>query len=158
MHTYSRAAGFTLVELMITIAILAIVMGIAVPSFSEMIKRNKRASCTNELVGALQLARSEAVRSGRPVTVAARDDEDIATGIAITDAGGTLLLQTAVCSASSVTLTAGELGFTYRGNGQTDMDNRLDIRVCSDSGSDGREISLLTTGVMRNAPSPNCNS
>lgn len=57
--------GFTLVELMITLAVAAILATAAVPSFISMIASNRVTSASNELVTALNLAKSEAVRSGR---------------------------------------------------------------------------------------------
>ncbi len=62
-------SGFTLIELLVTVAIAAVVMGLAVPSFNEAIRSNKLTSYTNDLVSALNLARSEAVKQGKTVTV-----------------------------------------------------------------------------------------
>lgn len=64
-----RSGGFTLLELMITISVLAIMVGIGIPSFRDMMRRNRLASETNSLIGALAFARSEAVKRGMRVTV-----------------------------------------------------------------------------------------
>jgi type IV fimbrial biogenesis protein FimT len=58
-----------LIELMITIAIAAILLGIAIPSFTSIIVDNRLTTSANELVTALNLARSEAVKRGIQVTV-----------------------------------------------------------------------------------------
>lgn len=63
--TSSTSRGFTLVELMITIAVLAIGSALAYPSFSNVIKSNRVATSTNSLIAAFNLARSEAIRSNR---------------------------------------------------------------------------------------------
>ncbi len=63
------AAGVTLVELLITLAIAAILLAIGVPAFQNMVATNRIAALTNELSAALQLARSEAMSRGQRVTV-----------------------------------------------------------------------------------------
>lgn len=67
--------GFTLIELMLTIAILAIILGTSVPSFQSMIKNNRIAAVSNDLVIGLQLARSEAIKRGIPVALCASSDQ-----------------------------------------------------------------------------------
>ena len=66
--------GFTLVELMITLAIAAILTTVAVPSFNNTIKNNRLATKANLLVGSLGLARSEAIKSGQSVNVCSSDN------------------------------------------------------------------------------------
>lgn len=61
--------GFTLIELMVTIVILAIVLGIAIPSFSNILLSNRIDTGAQELYGSLQIARSEAVKRRGPVQV-----------------------------------------------------------------------------------------
>ncbi len=62
-----KANGFTLIELMVTIAIAAILLGVGVPSFTNMIVGNRLATQTNELISGINLARSEAVKRNRTV-------------------------------------------------------------------------------------------
>jgi type IV fimbrial biogenesis protein FimT len=59
---------------MITIAVLAILLTIAVPSFTSMIRASQLTSTSNELLGTLQLARTEALRRNRRVVVCASND------------------------------------------------------------------------------------
>lgn len=59
---------------MVTIAILAILAGLAYPSFMNLINGERLTSSANELVASLQLARTEAIRLGSPVTVCRSDD------------------------------------------------------------------------------------
>lgn len=66
---HRRVMGFTLIELMIGITILAVVLAIGVPSFGSVIRKNRLATQVNELSGSLNLARSEAYKRGLPVIV-----------------------------------------------------------------------------------------
>ena len=61
--------GFTLIELMVTVAVLAIVLTIAVPSFSNLIQSSRTNALVNELNGTLQIARSEALKRRKNVIV-----------------------------------------------------------------------------------------
>jgi len=62
MQRRASTAGFTLIELIIVVALAAIIMTLAVPSFQHMVANNRITSHTNELVMAINMARSEAVK------------------------------------------------------------------------------------------------
>ena len=61
--------GFTLMELMITVAIMAIVLAVGIPGFQALLRENRLAAQTNAFLTALNLARSEAIKRGRRVTL-----------------------------------------------------------------------------------------
>jgi len=65
-----------MIELMVSLAVLAILLGIAVPSFRQMLSSNRITGRSNDLIGDLRLARSEAVRRAQPVTMLAGDPDD----------------------------------------------------------------------------------
>jgi len=64
-------AGITLVELLIVITLMAILMGIGVPSYRYVTTSNRMATEVDSLLGDLQYARSEAAREGQFVAVCA---------------------------------------------------------------------------------------
>lgn len=61
LSTPSHARGFSLVELMVTIAVLTILISVGVPMYGQFTQGSAVSTGTSELVGSLNLARSEAV-------------------------------------------------------------------------------------------------
>lgn len=59
--------GFTLVELMVALAVLAIVIGVGIPKFRSITAANRLATSSNQIVLALQTARAEAIRRNQRV-------------------------------------------------------------------------------------------
>lgn len=66
--------GLTLIELMVTLAVAIILLSAGIPLMQGFIAKNRSTTEANALVSALNLARSEAVKSGAPVTVCPVDD------------------------------------------------------------------------------------
>ncbi|MES1925394.1 GspH/FimT family protein [Salinisphaera sp. T31B1] len=71
----AASRGFTLLELLVALAVAAILLGIAIPSYRSMVQRNAMAASVNDLVGALNYARSQAVTRGRAVYVCPSVDQ-----------------------------------------------------------------------------------
>jgi type IV fimbrial biogenesis protein FimT len=75
-----KASGFTIIELMVVIAVIGILLGLGAPSFTEFVKNNRVTSQANDFVTALQTARSEAVKRGTYVTLCASSDQSSCSG------------------------------------------------------------------------------
>lgn len=69
MPTKGRNSGFTLLELMIVITLAAIITAIGIPSFQNTVANQRRTAAVNELALAFNLARSEAIKRVRYVTI-----------------------------------------------------------------------------------------
>ncbi|MES2820549.1 MAG: GspH/FimT family pseudopilin [Pseudomonadota bacterium] len=68
MGRSSQSHGFTLIELMITVAIVGIFVAVAVPSFINFVSNNRTESASNELLSFMQYARSTAVQNKASLT------------------------------------------------------------------------------------------
>lgn len=72
--------GFTLIELMVTLAVMAIIAGMAFPSLRDFIINSRVTTQTNEFIAALGHTRSEAIKRGLDVMVCARDGTNLGNG------------------------------------------------------------------------------
>lgn len=70
----SRQYGFTLIELIVALSVLAILTAVAVPGFTSTLNSGRIRGPTNELVATLQLARMESFRRGQRTVVCRSDD------------------------------------------------------------------------------------
>ena len=95
-----RQRGFTLIELMVALAVAIVLMGVAVPSFFESTARARLQGAVNELAIDLQYARSQAVRERAAVALTVAAD---GASYTITDPTSTLKT---VTLPRGVTLTA----------------------------------------------------
>lgn len=119
--------GFTILELLMAVSVLAITLAIAVPSFSTMIRTNRLAASVNSLVTAMNYARSEAYKRGVIVRVCASNSANSECSGSSTWTNGWLVIAdtnnnstVSVANGDTViqTFSAPEGGFTYSANGR----------------------------------------
>ena len=77
----NKLSGFTLIEMLMTVAVGAILLMIGIPSFRYVTNSNRIAAEINGLLGDMQFARSEAVKEGRPVTVCVSSNSTACDGV-----------------------------------------------------------------------------
>lgn len=85
--TGAKAAGFSFIELLVTLALIGVVMTLAVPNFRAFLLNNRITAQTNDFVLALNYAKSEAVKRNLTVTVCSRQDDTTCAGNTTWDAG-----------------------------------------------------------------------
>jgi type IV fimbrial biogenesis protein FimT len=167
--------GFTLIELMIGLALGAIILTLAVPSFSTAMKNNKVLSTTNELITDINFARGEAVKRGQPVVLcrsaSPANTSPTCSGTANTWTTGWLVFvdTNGDDSYDSATDTLVRIGnpvdesltvktnatanqnVTYNPDGTTKSGgNTAVFAVCDDRGeSEGRQVQVNATGRPR---------
>lgn len=141
--------GFTLLELMITLVIMAIMLSWAVPGFQELVRQNRLTTATNELVTALNLARSEAIKRGRTVTVTpSGGDWGAGWTTTTTDLdGNAVTVNTGNGISGTLSMSGGAATFSFSASGFRNDGNGLSqISVCDSGSSRGRQISVSVMG------------
>jgi len=102
-----KYSGFTLIELMITLAIVGILLMVGVPSLKTFMQGNQLIAASNELVSALHIARSESIKLSSRVSICDSSDGKTCGGtgdwsngwIVFVDANGDLVNTGAPCAA-----------------------------------------------------------
>lgn len=152
--------GFSLIELMVTLAVLAIVLGLAAPSFSSMVRDNRALSLGSELQGTLQFARSEAVKRRQSVIVCRRNaagtdcenGADWSGGWLVRQSGGDVLK--VWDRAQGVVVVGPNAGVTFRGNGMASV-SELSVKPTACTDKQKRVITVTATGASSVQPE-NC--
>ncbi|MNZ23686.1 hypothetical protein D3C78_408080 [compost metagenome] len=144
--------GFTLIELMVTLVVAAILLSIAVPNFSDMTLGSKLSSSANALVAGAQVARSEAIKRNAVVSLCASSDGASCSASAeweegwIVLSGGTVVMaEKAASSGLRISSAVKRLEFQPSGVGSTQAALTV-CRLTPYPGSQERVVTFSATG------------
>jgi len=150
-----RIGGFTLFELMVTLAVAALILSLGVPGFRSFIQNNRATTHTNDLVTALNLGRSEATRRGASVLLCSSSDgatcsgsNDWSSGWIVRRPAGAVVRTWPERSGGDGVLTANvsQIQFQARGSLAGGTVPLLQIRLPDCSGDQGRDVSVNMAG------------
>lgn len=142
--------GFTLVELLVTITIVAILATIAIPSFRDATLSSKLNTMANNFVTSAHLARSEAIKRNAAVTLCASSNGSSCTGAwkdgwVILAGGSVIYTQAALPNGFLLLGNVISIDFQSTGVGTTPANLTL-CRATPTVGSQKRTITLSATG------------
>ena len=157
--------GFSLLEMMTALAVIAVLVAVGLPSFEYVTKTNRISSQSNLIVGAFQYARSEAVNrgvnvrvepivsgtdwtNGFQVRIDGNDDNDFddAEDVIIRNFDGI----------KSATLTSAEDTTIYYPAGDVDNVNTLTLRASQCNGDFQRIINITLSGMVSLSNNKSC--
>ena len=127
---YKNESGFTIIELMITVAIGAVLLGVALPGYQDLVKNNCMTATTNSLIANLQLARSEAIKRNQNIRVVA-NVSGWGLGWTIQSPVNMVIRDVSLtCSQTTLTESGGSTTLTYKPSGF--FDSPSTFTVCDD--------------------------
>lgn len=138
-----NSRGFTMLELLITLAVLMVLLSWAVPSFNVVLKKNRMAINANSLISAINLARSEAINRGVDVDVSANAGSwNNGWTVAVAGGGETIRV---FDTPNSVFVNGDTLTITFPSSGIREAGGDNNFTVC-DGGDNGRQVRITATG------------
>jgi type IV fimbrial biogenesis protein FimT len=167
-RTRPPQGGFTLIEILVTVALLVLLVGLAAPSFQSAVLTSRLSSYANSFLASAQFARAEAFKRNAAITLCASADGatcaasgtfaqgwivmcrgDAATGVCKAAGADNLVLQKSPALAEAYRFsTTGDvytLVFPASGVGATQITGKL-CRALPDPGSQERQIDVSVSG------------
>ncbi|WP_074467441.1 GspH/FimT family pseudopilin [Rheinheimera salexigens] len=176
---YKKANGFTLIELMVTVAVVAITLTVAVPSFTGLINGNRLTGQANEIIAAFILARTEAIKQNQVVVLCHSSDAATCSDapvagwqgwLVMREGGGTVIASGQIntgrikaLASPAVSGASDIIRFTPQGLARTSTNGALNavLRICIPSiDNNVRDVELRSGGRARitQGASASCNA
>ena len=144
-----KLQGFTLIELMVAVAVMAVISALAAPSFKQLLAAQRVRVSAYNIVSDLVLARSEAVKRGENVTVTPTSSQ-WANGWSVNVESTAEVLGGQGSVGHGVQFTASPASVTFDRNGRTTVVAVVRFAL-TDGGTHPRCISLDPSGRPKNA-------
>lgn len=150
------SSGFTLIELMVTIAVLAIIVSIAAPNISTQLANQRVKSTTATLVNALKEAKAESIIRRQNVSVIY--DSSATTKNITLQANSISISSYNISEQSTISITpTTETTIVFQPNKLIASDNEISYLIC-DSGSSNETMRQVSVDKIANISTTNTGS
>jgi type IV fimbrial biogenesis protein FimT len=159
---HKRSKGYTLMEMMVTVALMAIVIALAAPPLSDFIKNNQLTSTANKLVSAIILAKNEAVSRRRTTTITGDDDGWTVKVIPLTTTTGVEIARYSLDDNMGLRFSLATIrdnGMTFTPDGFRDMSGTplpFSFTVCATDTTNTRVVNVSTAGTTTVSKGTTC--
>jgi type IV fimbrial biogenesis protein FimT len=146
-----RGHGFSLVELMVALAVAAILAAIAIPAFDSFILSNRLSSYSSAFSASARVARSEAMKRNLPVTLCKSSNGTSCSASGGWEQGWIVLSGTTVIKAQQATaagylLSSSTNSLTFQPSGLGATQTTLTVCRASPLGTQERQVTVSATG------------
>lgn len=156
------ASGFTLVELMVTVAVLGVLAVVAVPAMQGLVNGNRLRAAIGELQAAIQIAKTEAVRRNVPVTLCGSSDGSTCASTSSwtrwvirgrDPATGTVDVIRSDAPTGNVQISGPADGIVFRPSGRIDAQTQLTACLPTTNPAENQRIvTIMVSGITSYAP------
>ena len=153
----SRTRGFTVIEAMVVVGIIAILAGFAAPAMNQLIRTQKIRSISYDLFGDLSYARSEAIARGHNVIIASKGGNDWGVnGWSVRDQTLDVPLRDQGPRSSGVSFTADANGLVFQPNGRIAGNVSFTIKPVESAPDDQKRCIRITPSGRPNSTTGVC--
>ena len=151
----NKHKGFTLIELMVTIAVMAIIAMMAAPSFGDMLQRQNLNKSTQDLIGVMTEARAQSVLTKSDVTVNFALDPNNLDSTNASKVKNKSLYIWAPTGHSKLKAAVSPLVFEMTGKVKS-ANSDISVEICNQKGNKSKIVSISKMGTIQQATEGTC--
>ncbi len=154
IHMTKNNHGFTLIELIVTLAVLGILFAIAAPNLTTTIQGNRLSSQYNDMREDFAFARNLAINHNVAVTISSNSGTDWSDGWAVVTPSRTVRISN---TANNLAISSTIASLTYSPDGTTNVTTTKAIKICDDrTGTYGKQLNINFAGRVNLTSNASC--
>lgn len=147
IHMTKNNQGFTLIELIVTLAVIGILFAMAAPNLQTTIQGNRISSQYNDMRGDFAFARNLAISRNVAVNISSNNGTDWSDGWAVISPAGTARVS---LTANNVAINASVASLTYNADGTASVTASTAFKICDDrTGDYGNLLNVNFAGRVK---------